>query len=416
MAKEKIDIWSLEQKIKTLLFYLLLFLFPTQSAIHFWPDFSFVFGIRIDYLSIAIYLTDILFFLLFLIDFKKIIKSVLKKRFLFIFLFLVILNIVFSSIPVLSFLKWFHILFLLFFSIFISINKKLFKEKIIEKIIYLSAVLFSVIGICQFLLKRTLGGFFYYLGERTFNINTPGISTFNFFGKEFLRAYSTFSHPNSFAGFLGVVLIYLILSKNVKKLPLITFGLLIIFLAILTTFSFSAAISLFFIGILYLLEKKFGLKKIFYYFLLFFIFIISLSQTFISSEFVINNFSNLDKITQRLDLAHISGIMFSERFLTGWGLNTFIPNIPKFKSWSGYIWFLQPVHNINLLILSEVGIFGFIFFYFILLKTILKALKEKKTNILYSLIFILITGLFDHYWITLQQNLVLIFFIFSYVI
>ena len=42
------------------LFYLLLLLIPTQLGYHFWPDFAFVNGIRVDYLAPTIYLTDLL--------------------------------------------------------------------------------------------------------------------------------------------------------------------------------------------------------------------------------------------------------------------------------------------------------------------------------------------------------------------
>src|SRR3989344_9415701 len=49
----------------SLFFYLLILFLPTQLGRHFWPNFSFVSGIRIDYLSPTLYATDIFILLIF---------------------------------------------------------------------------------------------------------------------------------------------------------------------------------------------------------------------------------------------------------------------------------------------------------------------------------------------------------------
>jgi hypothetical protein len=51
---------KLHQKI----FWLLIFLLPVQLGRHFWPDFSFVLGLKIDYLAPTVYLTDLLVLLI----------------------------------------------------------------------------------------------------------------------------------------------------------------------------------------------------------------------------------------------------------------------------------------------------------------------------------------------------------------
>jgi len=53
-------------QFSVLFFYLLILFLPTQLGRHFFFDFSFVSGIRIDYLAPTIYLTDILVLLLFI--------------------------------------------------------------------------------------------------------------------------------------------------------------------------------------------------------------------------------------------------------------------------------------------------------------------------------------------------------------
>jgi len=64
----------------------------------------------------------------------------------------------------------------------------------------------------------------------------------------------------------------------------------------------------------------------------------------------------------------------------------------------------QPVHNIYLLLLSEVGIvitvvLGFIF---------RQKFKSAFKNSAYIFLVVILTGSFDHYWLTLQQNFLLI--------
>jgi len=86
------------------------------------------------------------------------------------------------------------------------------------------------------------------------------------------------------------------------------------------------------------------------------------------------------------------------------GLNNFIVRLPEIKLVTGVSWWLQPVHNIFLLALTETGIPGLLFFTFLLTKA--GAASAKKGKILFGLaiIFIVVTGLVDHYWLTLQQN------------
>jgi hypothetical protein len=65
---------------------------------------------------------------------------------------------------------------------------------------------------------------------------------------------------------------------------------------------------------------------------------------------------------------------------------------------------LQPVHNIFLLFLSQTGILltGFVGFVFYKIHAVY---KKKISFMMFSYIFVVvITGMFDHYWLTLQQN------------
>ena len=340
------------KKVERALFYLLIIFLPSQLAYHFWPDWAFIFGIRVDYLAPAIYLTDILIVLLLVISRTKI-----KFSYFLAFSFLAFLNIYFSISPWVSFFKWLKILELIFLALYVSRNKDLFRRKIFIRVLGFSLMLISVVGITQFLLGKTLGGPLYFLGERSFNIETPGIALQNIFGRDFLRAYSTFSHPNSLAGYLFVSIV--IFPPLLKKNKLV---LLLSLTAFLLTFSLSA-----FLG------ASLGLPMFFMKF----------------------NF-NAPEFSERISLINTAKEIILRSPLLGNGLGTFV--------FSNSL--MQPVHNIFLLIFSETGIFGFGALVFLFYK-----LLRKNW---YVFVFILITGFFDHYWLTLQQNVLLLALVYGY--
>ena len=390
--------------------YLLIFLLPTQLALHFWPPASFVFGVRVDYLAPSIYLTDVLFLTVFVFwvksHYKKLLEFIGKNiTFVLLFLFIAVLNTAFSTSVFPSIYKWIKLTELGLFYFYVRARSDIFNRKTLFATIFYSLIFFSVIGISQFILGKTLGGPLYLLGERNFHISTPGIALTQILGRNFMRAYSTFSHPNSFAGYLGLGLLVLFFAYSKKELERRIWGILVICLAFIVTFSLSAVVGIVFCGMVYvLLHKKFINIKNLVFFPTAFI-LISLTQPFISN-FVLNNIPNLPQsISQRFDLSSVAGNMISDKFLLGEGLNTFVINEPRIKYLGTYLWTLQSVHNIFLLIFSETGIVGLSFFYFVLIKLIKKALSLNDTAFYLSLVFILTSGLFDHYWFTLQQNM-----------
>ena len=237
-------------KIEKFLNYLLLFLLPTQLALHLWPPFAFVFGTRIDYLSPSIYLTDVLFLTLFLFWFRKSHNkffSFLKKKrvHVIVFMTLVVLNIIFSISIYASIYKWLKLIELALFFFYVWARGDIFKSKTALTVFLYSLILFSFVGIAQFILGKTIGGPLYLLGERNFNISTPGIALVQLFGVNFMRAYSTFSHPNSFAGYLGVGLLITFFEYSKKELIRESLGIFIICLAFLLAFSSGAFVGLF---------------------------------------------------------------------------------------------------------------------------------------------------------------------------
>lgn len=401
-------------KIKLLDKYLnllLIFLFPTQLAIHFWPKFAFIFGIRVDYLSPTIYLTDLLFVFLFInwsTNNYRLIKNDWKKSWKYICIVLAfgLVNIVFSSNIPIVLLRWLKIIELGLLAYYVKSRTDVFSVKTVTSTLFYSLIFFSIIGILQVVRGETSGKIFYLLGERSFTVNTPGMALFYFFGRNYLRAYSTFSHPNSLAGYYCMSLLFLLpVYFNRKKIEIYT-GMLIILTALLTTFSLSALVGIIVCGLLIVTGKKVNWPKKGVW-VLFICIIASFCFAVLSDNILINKIYISQSIFERIELAKIAGGVSSQNLIVGVGLNNFIPSAMENINRTNALWLLQPVHNIFLLVFSETGIVGLIFLCVILLNLFRN--KILKINLWWFsiIIFVLITGLFDHYWFTLQQNMLL---------
>ncbi len=393
--------------MERLILFALVYLLPTQLAYHFWPDFSYIYGIRVDYLSPTFYLTDLIF--LFLLPY--LIKGFFKDRFKIInkrncFLFLItivfiVLNIFYALSPITALFKWLTVFKLVTIGYYFYSCKLPDIKKILSSALICSLATFSLIGIIQFFTQKTLGGIFYFLGERSFSFITPGISLMNIFGNKLMRAYSVFPHPNSFAGFfLAATLIVFALSldkkgnikldRKVLRILLLT-DLVVLFItlslnALLTT------IVVFMVYYLIISKPNIVLKtKIYLPILLF-----TASLLFaVNSNFLFKHVRLNETYADRLSLASKSMQLFSTKTTLGGGLNNFFTFSKN----------TQPPHNIYLIIFSETGLVGVVIVYFLITKLVNKNLN---IYIFLSLVFVLISGLFDHYWLTLRQNQILL--------
>lgn len=399
---------NLFEKYLNFLFVLLL---PTQLALHFWPRYALIFGIRVDYLSPAFYFTDVLFITIFILWFLKfnkreILNDFFKyKTYIFFFVIVVILNSLFSTNLLLSVIKWLKVFEIILLTYYAYKRDDLYNNRILSKLFLISISIICVIGLLQTVRGGTFGKLFYVFGERSFNIYTPGIAKINIFGINILRSYSIFPHPNSFAGYLCVSLIFLLLLRNKNKTIIYTLLNVLTFITIIMTFSKSSLIGLLFVGVIYFFGKKFLNPKAIQ--LLPFLLIIISFLSILFSKPIITNWNVVSKsVTERLELNYISGKMISKKYIFGYGLNTFIPNEVKLSNNVSGVWLLQPVHNVYLLVLVETGIIGLIFIAYILSKLIFYLARNNSMALL-GLIFILTTSLFDHYWVTIQQNMLI---------
>jgi len=350
---------------------LLSLLLPTQLGFHFNNFDSTVYGFRIDYLIPTVYLSDIVAFAIILFG---LFSLKIKKSHLFyalIFVCYALLNVYISDNHISSIYKWLKVFEMSLLAVVIANTKKIDVFKHFIKPLSYSVLIVCLLGIAQYINKSSIGGLFYLLGERSFLFSDPNIAPY---------PYSTFSHPNSFAGFLLVFGLLLMQYRKKFEKKYFWIVLLLVIVNFILTNSLNVYITM---GILLMLKISSNL--------LFGIFTIDLTQRF---------------VTHRLELIQSSWQMIKENFLFGVGLNNFIPNLVKVSRSFVNAWELQPVHNIFLLIVSETGIFGLLIFLSLFLNI------SIFSN--FPLIAILFSGLNDHYWLTLQQNILLFTYVLAF--
>lgn len=391
--------------------FLLFLLLPLQLGRHFWLKSSFIYGLRIDFLSPTLYFQDLLIFLIIIFSLAQLSNNYFNLKNIclsFIILCFICLNIYFSLSPLLAFYSWVRIIEMFLLGLIISRQTETFLNKIYN-VLPIIILFESLLSFAQFIKQSSLGGIFWLFGERSFNLFMPGIAQASWLGQSFLRPYGTFSHPNSLAGFTLVAIIILLGNKKLSLFGKISivFG----FCLIILTFSRAVWLTACFLGIVYLVYKiKNGInypqnKLNFSY--LSIVFLLPIVGYFFSKTTIDSN-----SISSRIQLAKISFSMIKNSPLLGVGAGNFIPalSISDF-SWSMLYW-LQPVHNIFLLIASEIGLVGFLaIFVFIFLyfqKIGLKKSLFHKTGYFFAILAIIITGFFDHYWLTLIQNQLLL--------
>lgn len=400
---------------------------PTQLGRHFWPGFSFVYGLRIDYLSPTFYFTDLLILIIFLCSVKNIFSGLkkIKVKTLFIicvFFASLFLGIIFSKNIFVGIYGIFKLSELLFLAYYVSQKLKSFNKIIIFFLVFFSITFESLISFLQYTHQSSLGGLFYFLGERTFSAQTPGISNASINGQLILRPYGTFSHPNVLAAFLIVYMTCLLIFSSkfsLQKVFLFT-GFFLGTVCLFLTLGRSAIIFwiicliIFFAFTIFEKYKKTIANQLFIFVILItviasiFIFV-NLQKTLLFQRFSTTNTSD-ESLVQRGLLINESTQMFYKNPLLGVGINNFLNNL-KFIDPKDQLTLLQPVHNIFLLVLSETGIVGFcVFLYFFYngFSIIFSNNFKKRIYFLMLLSTVVFLGMFDHYFLTLQQGQLLL--------
>jgi O-antigen ligase len=431
------------RKFHGALFYLLLLFSPTQLGFHFWPSWALVLGRRVDYLSPTLFFTDILIMAILTFWFIEMVLKVKNNKLkakisnirfipssplLYISLFVVCIyaNIRFAASWQIALYTWVKVFEFVLLGLYIVKTK----PNILRVILFISIpVLYSsVLAIVQFIQQHSVGGILWFLGERMFSVTTPGIAQIPLCLPGavscplVLRPYATLPHPNVLGGFLAVILPIILMAiftekkSNVKKYYFVVFGISIIGLAL--SFSRSAwvagAVGICF-AIIVMRNKSQSFVKIlsplFRYVPLLLLF--GCVVTYV----VLLNLGNSESVLVRRELISSSVNIWQATPVIGVGLGNFLVTLPHYLP-SRTIYFLQPVHNIYLLILSEAGIVGVVLLTYFIVSIIKKyelGIKNLQKNdrsirfiIFVSVLLFLTLGLIDHYPLSLQQGRLLL--------
>ncbi|MDX1607978.1 MAG: O-antigen ligase family protein [Candidatus Spechtbacterales bacterium] len=427
-------------KAEKYLFLLLLFSIPFQKRVFLWSA-GIVDGFN-EWQSIFLYGTDILVFILFglwafgWLDQKQSIKwniytaPVALALLLLIVSAVSIFNAAYVGIAVYRFIKIAEFIGLFFYTIYIV--KKLKFEHV--ALAFVAGGIFqSIIAISQFFMQRSVG--LGILGESPLSAGRSDVAEFIAYGSRFMRAYGTFPSPNVLAAFLSISLLSLISWYIFKKNPgrrekaLALAGVILIAFALLLTFSRAAIASVALVFAFYLvvfMQKNMGphRKKLFSILTPLFFIVLIMAVIFWPEIYsrIFTAFASGDTaLSERAFYSNIARDAIKEN-PAGLGIGNYTLYM-RSKFWGLQETLYQPVHNLYLLVSSELGIAGGIVFISFLGYTLLaSAVKLFKKPTLPALlivsifVFVLVSGFFDHFYWTLQQGSLMLWIVAGMVI
>jgi len=299
----------------------------------------------------------------------------------------------------------------------------------------------AVIAIGQFLKQGDLG--LRWLGESVLGPNMQGVASFLVpsnvdgfvgLGLKVMRAYGTTPHPNVLAAylFLAVVAIYFVVfyakSRRYDSLPRQQTGLIyqsivhgVVLFGLFFTFS-RTIIFIFFVnffarGVLAGFIKRFREKYLFGNFFkkkVLPLFLVTVIATVVFTAFYWPEVKSRMTLSSEEEAVQLR-IFYNKESLGG-GINFFGIGLGDFTGWlmeqnpnlPRHVY--QPVHNIYLLVYSEMGVIGFILFLLFLAGLLYGFVKKtrlcelKHYSFLLVVASILFIGLFDHFLFTIQQG------------
>lgn len=265
-----------------------------------------------------------------------------------------------------------------------------------------SAVVQSVLAMFQFFSQHINASSILGLAAKYPEI--AGVSVVETTGERFLRAYGSFPHPNVLAAFLGLALIFtlglLFAFRNkwerycvLAVVPLLSFAMVLTFSRAGALFMV-ISISVIFI---YLLTNKMQVLfrlacRWLIAFILPIILFAVLNQNIFFERYLSPSIADSASVTDRLSQYQEARLLIADNWLKGVGIGNYTYAISQRHPELGGA-SLQPIHNILLLSLVELGVFGAALFISILIE-IVKIIMRFKAN--YGQEMLVIFNKFDH--------------------
>ncbi|MFZ2152831.1 MAG: O-antigen ligase family protein [Microgenomates group bacterium] len=399
--------------LENILLFLFLLLIPIQLGKHFWPEWSMVMGVRVDYLSPTLYLVDIVWGMWMGTRLITNWRKVLNFQNILMGLF-VVLNVLVAGNRWVAVYRWVRIAQLALSYKFIKL--KVHKvEKYLEWIIPCWIILETMLGMAQIVKGGSLQGIWYWLGERRFSYASIGVAQISLLGQGLVRAYGTFSHPNSLAGFLLISLIYWIGNQKNFKFQISNFKFsgmwwwVVVWMGVVgIIISGSRVVWLLAAGlaiVILISNFKFQISNYKKYLGMGLVGMgmVLIVLGMIGINYRIGDFVggwDSDSVLKRITLNWLAMKMWKEHFLLGIGMGNFTSVLPEYIKGLSFYWW-QPVHNIFLLWASETGMLGVLGVVWAGAMWWRKRMWSKWKMLI---IAVVVTAMLDHYWLTLPQN------------
>jgi O-antigen ligase len=294
--------------------------------------------------------------------------------------------------------------------LYLLTTNKVLKQNQILKVLISVMTAEALLGILQVFSQSSLG--LNLLGEPLISGETPHLARITWGSFTWIRAYGTFPHPNVLGGFLVVSLLATFLYQSKYKYEKeIMWG--IQFLGLLMTCSRSAllALSCALILLCFWYSKKMKAKNQAILGGIFSLFVFELALLFWSrGTFPWNDPALLSRWSGYKEAL---SLFWSHPLGVGWNHYTLF--LDEVTPTALQPWDYQPVHNVYLLILVETGLIGFFVGNLALILIVRKMWSLSKTLSTPDLAFkkrifaligisVILIGLFDHYWISLEQG------------
>ncbi len=380
----------------------------------------------LNYWEIALFSSSVLAFLLAIVNFTKIVKTLISLNKLQL-IFLVILDL-FLFVSIFLSPNWLlsayrYLIFLLAISLFLLLIK--LKDKTYLLLFFIASIsLHSIVAIWQFLSQASWSSKFLGLSDHyAWQLGTAVVEVE---GQRWLRAYGALDHPNILGALalLSVVisLYFLVYKKNSSYLKVfLCINFFLSFSALIFSFSRSAWLA-FLITIILFFFSKLKNKLTFYLllvattslFLVFYFNYANLINTRVLAQGRIEQIS----INERKSSLNLMSFNSTEQLLFGRGIGASSlwqkdRDILNNEIIADYNY--QPVHNIFLLLILEIGLLGLLSFLIFLSLLINENKKKIKANLsLFILPSLLIFALLDHWLISFPFGVLLLFFFLSF--
>ncbi len=421
---------SMLRKVYNLLLLAFLFLLPWQTR-YIWNYGELNKGYW-EYGTFSIYGTEILLWIILILFFAQHfikkefwvnLKQKPKRNSLVLLLFFLFLSTILSKNFWISY--YFVFKFLEAMALFTVLMWENRKTKY-QAALWAGAVAQGILAISQFLTQHVIGN--KWLGMASQEAKNLGPSVIEFADQRWLRAYGSFGSPNSLGIYLAVLfvlgLILYIKTESPRTKILISIGQIFILSGLLVSFSRSAWLSAA-VGVVCLVvvvchsersraesknplntkpEGSFALlrttmiadllKQLFFVAIIVVFWLVIFYPVF-TARFNLGNRLEVTSISERQGQygEALSFIKSNLLFGVGPGAYTYVlsAKYPKLASWQ-----LQPIHNIYLLALVEIGLAGFLFLLLLFKKLFVLIVKN---NLVYVPVVVALAsvGIFDHW-------------------